>query len=78
MPGSLRLGRISFRLDLMELLQINRRQDEVENNDRIDVRGKTIKDEQEVAYESRHAKMPDRIHAKSRQDSGRSGKTKQV
>jgi hypothetical protein len=62
----------------MKLLQIDRHQDEMENNDRIDVRENTIKDEQDVACESCHSKIPDRVHAKSHQDGGRSRKTKQV
>jgi hypothetical protein len=75
MPGSLRLGRIGFRLDPVKLLQIDRHQDEMENNDRIDVREKTIKDEQDIACERCDTKVPDRVHAKSRQDGGCSHET---
>jgi hypothetical protein len=78
LPGSPRLDRIGLRPDLTKLPQMDRRQDEMENNDRIDVRENTIKDEQDVACERCDSKMPDRVHAKSRQDGGGSCKTKQV
>jgi hypothetical protein len=62
----------------MKLLQIDGHQNDMENNDRINVREKTVKDEQNIARESCDTKMPDGIHAKPRQNGGGSRKTKQV
>ncbi len=50
----------------------------MENDDRIDVRQKTVNNEKNIACESRHTKMPNRVHAKPRQYGGRSGESKQV
>jgi hypothetical protein len=62
----------------VKLLQIDGHQNEVENDDRIYVREKAIQDEQDIACESCHAKIPNRVHAKARQNGSCSRKTKQV
>jgi hypothetical protein len=48
------------------------------NNDRINVREKTIKDEQNIPCESSRTKMPNGIHIKPCQDRGRSHEAKEV
>ena len=49
---------LDFRLDAMKLPQIDRQQNDMQNNNRIDVREKTVENEQNIATESYHAKMP--------------------
>ena len=49
---------LDFRLDAMKLPQIDRQQNDMQNNNRIDVREKTVENEQNIACESCHAKMP--------------------
>ena len=48
---------LDFRLDAMKLPQIDRQQNDMQNNNRIDVREKTVENEQNIACESCHAKM---------------------
>jgi hypothetical protein len=50
----------------------------MENNDRVNVREKTVDNEKDIAGEGRQTKMPDRVHAKPRQYGGRGGKAEHV
>lgn len=70
--------RSDFRPDPVQLLQIDRQQDNVENNHRIDVREDTVENEQNVACERCKTKMQDRVHRKSRENGGGSRKAEQV
>jgi hypothetical protein len=69
---------MGLRLDTMKLQQIDRQQNDMENNDRINVREPTVKNEQKIACESHHAKIYDRVHAKARQNGGGSSEAKQI
>jgi hypothetical protein len=62
----------------MKFPQIDRQQNDVEKNDRIDVREETVENEQNIADESCHTKMPDRVHAKVGQNGGCSGEAEQI
>jgi hypothetical protein len=42
----------------MKLPHIDRQQNDMENNDGINVREQTVKNEQDIACESCHAKVP--------------------
>jgi len=50
----------------------------MENDDRIYVREQTVQDEQNIACESGHAQIPNRVHAKACQNGSCSRKTEQV
>jgi hypothetical protein len=43
----------------MKLLQVDGHQNDMENDDRINVREKTVDNEKDIAGEGRQTKMPD-------------------